>query len=289
MLPRMEMFKEAAFCRRLVALNHSFVPAGGSAPTKPVVANIWHEAIAGRTASEMATSMLAFLTNDALPEADKIPIWLDNCSYQNKNYLLFQAMQAAVENGDVPFNEVEFRYFVVGHSFMAAESYHSRIEAEFKKMEVVLNFRDFSAACRSADKNCVTNSLRYHQFLAFPDDRSSSLIGKSSTTISQICTAKFSQGFPRIMIKDMWRGLWKASQFLKRNADLVPLSALDQLREAPRGIGKRKKKDIQKTLLPLFLNFRYGERKQNFWNEIPTTTHSPDLAVTDDEDPSFVE
>ena len=82
----MEMFKEAAFCGRLVALNHSFVPAGGSAPRKPVVANIWHEATAGRTASDMTTSILAFLTNDALPEADKITIWLDNNSYQNKNY-----------------------------------------------------------------------------------------------------------------------------------------------------------------------------------------------------------
>ena len=27
MLPRIEMFKEAAFCRRLVALSHTFVPA----------------------------------------------------------------------------------------------------------------------------------------------------------------------------------------------------------------------------------------------------------------------
>ena len=86
MLPRVEIIKEAAFCGRLVALNHSFVSAVGSALRKPVVANIWHEAIAGRTASDMATSMLAFLTNDALPEADKITIWLDNSSYQNKNY-----------------------------------------------------------------------------------------------------------------------------------------------------------------------------------------------------------
>ena len=111
----------------------------------------------------MATSMLAFLTNDALPEADNITIRLDNCSNQNRNYLFFQVMQAAVTNGDVFFNAVEFSYFVAGHSFMAAYSYHSRIEAEFKKMEVVLNFRDFTAACRSADKNCVTNSLRYDQ------------------------------------------------------------------------------------------------------------------------------
>ena len=36
-------------------------------------------------------------------------MWPDNCSYRNKNYLLFQAMQAAVTNRDVRFNEVEFR------------------------------------------------------------------------------------------------------------------------------------------------------------------------------------
>ena len=92
----------------------------------------------------------------------------------------------------------------------------------------------------------------------------------------------------QIMIKDTWRGLWKAFQFLKRNVDLVPLSSLNQLREAPRGIGKRKK-DIQKNLLPLFLNSKDDQQKQNFWNDIPTRTYSPDLAVSDDEDPSFAE
>ena len=91
------------------------------------------------------------------------------------------------------------------------------------------------------------------------------------------------------MIKDTWCGRRKEFHFLKRNTDLVPLSALNQLREDPLGICKRKEKDIQKNLLPLFLNFKDGQRKQNFWNEIPTTTYSPDLAVSDDEDPSFVE
>ena len=72
MLPRMEMFTKAAFRRRMVALNHLFVLAGGSAPTKPVIANAWHKAIAGRTVSEMTTSMMAFLTHDAFTEADRI-------------------------------------------------------------------------------------------------------------------------------------------------------------------------------------------------------------------------
>ena len=122
MLPRLEMFREAALRRRTVALNHSFVLTGGSAPTKPVIANIWHEAIAGRTVSDMASSMMAFLTRDAFPEADRIINWLNYCSYQIKNYLLFEAIHAAVTNGDVPFDEVELRYFVAGHSFIAADS-----------------------------------------------------------------------------------------------------------------------------------------------------------------------
>ena len=64
-------------------------------------------------------------------------------------------------------------------------------------MEVVLNFGDFTAACRFAGKNCLRNSLGYDQFLPFPDDRSNSLIKKSTTTISQICAAKFNRGSPQ--------------------------------------------------------------------------------------------
>ena len=197
MLPRLEMLREAALCRRTVALNHLFVLTGGSAPTKPVVANIWHEAIAGRTVLEMATLMMAFLTHDAFLEADRIINSLNYCSYQNKNCLLFEAIHAAVTKGDVPFDEVELRYFVTGHSFIAADSDYSQIKGEFKRMEVVLNFRDFTGACRSVDKICVTNSLCYDQFLPFPDDRSNSLIKKSTTTISQICAAKFNRGSPQ--------------------------------------------------------------------------------------------
>ena len=85
-----------------------------------------------------------------------------------------------------------------------------------------------------------------------------------------------------------WHRLWKAFQFLERNTDLVPISNLNR-HEAPHGIGKQKEKDIRNNLLPLFLKVKDGERKQRFWNDIPTTTLSPDLVITDDEDQSFVE
>lgn len=127
----------------------------------------------------MSTMMIAFLTHDALLEADRVTVWLNNWGYQNKNYL-----HAAVANGYVQFDEVEFKYFVAGHSMMAADSYHRRTEGEFKEMQVVFNFRDITHACRSTDKNCATRTLLNDQFLAFPDDRSISLSGRATTTIS---------------------------------------------------------------------------------------------------------
>ena len=79
----------------------------------------------------MTSSIISFLSSEELPEKQEITIWLDNCSYQNKNYLLNQALLSAVQNSDVPFQTVTLRYFVAGHSFMAADSYHSKIEAQF--------------------------------------------------------------------------------------------------------------------------------------------------------------
>ena len=86
MLPHMEMFREAAFTRILVALNHLYAPLQQRLCMQ--TSGIWPQ--------EMATPMIVFLTHDALRQADRIAVWLDNCSYQNKNYLLFQVVRAAV-------------------------------------------------------------------------------------------------------------------------------------------------------------------------------------------------
>ena len=86
MLPHIEMFREAAFTRRLVALNHLYAPLQRRLYMQ--TSGIWPQ--------EMATPMIVFLTHDALRQADRIAVWLDNCSYQNKHYLLFQVVRAAV-------------------------------------------------------------------------------------------------------------------------------------------------------------------------------------------------
>ncbi|KAH9641501.1 hypothetical protein HF086_017837 [Spodoptera exigua] len=48
MLPRIDMFKAAIFCPRIIAFNESFVPLGPTKSTSQPFAAIWHEAISGR-------------------------------------------------------------------------------------------------------------------------------------------------------------------------------------------------------------------------------------------------
>lgn len=137
------MYKETAFTRRLVTLNHTFNPAGGSTTEVPHIAHIWTEEVAGRTGREMASSLLKFLRSEHLPEGRQLTLWLDNCCYQNKNYCLFQTLFDAIRQRDVPWDEVTLKYFVSGHSYMASDSFHAKVEQRMKEREVILNLKDF--------------------------------------------------------------------------------------------------------------------------------------------------
>lgn len=87
MLPRLESFKAAIFCQRLVAYNQTFAPLGKiTTNSKPLTA-IWHDGIAGRKQEDIMTAFYHFLLENG--DVAKIHIWLDNCSSQNKNWLLY--------------------------------------------------------------------------------------------------------------------------------------------------------------------------------------------------------
>lgn len=87
MLPRAEMFKEVLFVPRIVAFNESFVPLGKKLRKLKPVAIIWHEGVAGRKKEDIISTFYAFILNNR--DQEKITIWLDNCTAQNKNWALF--------------------------------------------------------------------------------------------------------------------------------------------------------------------------------------------------------
>ncbi|CAH0719234.1 unnamed protein product, partial [Brenthis ino] len=83
MLPRLEMFKAAIFSLRLTAYNQTFAPLGKiTTECKPLTV-IWHDGIAGRKQEDIMSAFYHFLLRNR--DVEKVHIWLDNCSSQNKN------------------------------------------------------------------------------------------------------------------------------------------------------------------------------------------------------------
>ena len=92
LLPRLPGLKKAIFCKRLVAFNESFVPVGQGV--------LWHEGIAGRSASEVASTFINIVHSSRLRDFKHVTFWADNCSGQNKNWYLFSALVKEVNRRD---------------------------------------------------------------------------------------------------------------------------------------------------------------------------------------------
>jgi hypothetical protein len=58
MLPRMDQFKSAIFCLRVIAFNESFVPLGSSSGTNVPYAVLWNETVSGRNQEDIIYYLL---------------------------------------------------------------------------------------------------------------------------------------------------------------------------------------------------------------------------------------
>ena len=81
-LPKL-ITKEHLFVSRLITLNETFA---SKTPGKPDYCILWHKAIAGRKAPDVASAFLQLIRQC---NEDHIWLWADNCSGQNKNWYLF--------------------------------------------------------------------------------------------------------------------------------------------------------------------------------------------------------
>ena len=82
--------KEHIFVRSFVAFNETFATLTDGYPDYVVV---WHEGIGRRNAPEVASAFIKCAKKCA---AKKIVFWCDNCSAQNKNWVLYTAIYCTV-------------------------------------------------------------------------------------------------------------------------------------------------------------------------------------------------
>ena len=78
MMPRMPGLKQCIFTKRLVTFNETFAPVGEG--RGKAVGVLWHEAIMGRGADDIASTYIALLRSPRFRDTNEFVIWVDNCS-----------------------------------------------------------------------------------------------------------------------------------------------------------------------------------------------------------------
>jgi len=126
------------FTIRILAYNESVVPAGGNKHIFPF-ACVWHEGISGRKKEDLVSTFYSFFLH--YRDAQKLTIWLDNCSSQNKNYwCLLSFLVYIVNSDDICAQEIVLNYSEAGHTFMSADSFHHQVELSLKCLKKNLQF-----------------------------------------------------------------------------------------------------------------------------------------------------
>ena len=94
MLPEIPGVKSADFTSRICGYNETFSPI--SKGKGKSYAMLCHQEIAGRNDEDIASTFHKFLYSPVNRDKNHIILWMENCSAQNKNWMMFSALVALV-------------------------------------------------------------------------------------------------------------------------------------------------------------------------------------------------
>lgn len=267
MLPRMPQLQEAFFLSRLVVFNETFAAMQKNEKHQCI---LWHEATAGRKAEEVACSFSKFFEINR--DTNNIILWLDNCSGQNKNWILFSSILCQVNSEFNTIQSITLKYLLTGHTFMAADGIHGKIEQNAKKKGNIEDFSDFVDACQCSSHRMSVVELNVSDFRKW--DSKFKTTNKKNDNIpylKDIVCAKFIRGENEMFYKTDF----KFSEYSKTTGILKKGAVLCQPKntyQTPRGISAAKKKAIIEQLLP-----KIKPSRRAFWINLPENPNAPDI------------
>jgi len=265
MMPRLPGVKTAVFTRRLVVFHETFVPLKSLDNSVSV---LWHEAISGRNAEDIASTFICAMKQE--PDVSHFILWMDNCSAQNKNWVVFTAMCAFV-NTELGPQSVTFKYLITGHTFMSADAFHAKVEKEIRAKKNLFDFDDLKEAVSNANKTAKVMSLEAADFQMWKSGAYRTR-QQDSPLLSSLHQVRFIKGSRSMYYKLDPCGNELECNFLTKKFKLTqPVS-----KSVSRGIPGVKKTDIVTKLCPLM-----PEQKQQFWRDL-TVCDVPDLIDSDD-------
>lgn len=267
----MPKIKDSFFTSRLVLFNETF---GAMANKNEHFCILWHEAIAGRRAEDIASSFLKFLEYNR--DAEHIILWLDNCGGQNKNNVLFSAILSYINSSLCTTKTISLKYLISGHTYMAADGLHGKIEQAVRKMGNVEDFMDFKECCKKASHRMNIIEMRHRDFLKLENklkcfNRKKQLEGASDQLpyFKDIVAIKFVKESESIYVKTNYNDEeYRPYNVLKKNASL----ALPEHIQTARGISTEKKETIINRLVS-----KMTETRRLFWINLPENNNAADL------------
>lgn len=101
--------------------------------TGDVACYFWNETAADLNASTFATCIISYLESLDITGVDRVILYSDGCTYQNRNVVLANALlKFSVEHHVV----VEQKFLEKGHMYMECDSVHASIERKVKHKDV---------------------------------------------------------------------------------------------------------------------------------------------------------
>ena len=276
MLPRLPGIKQAIFCKRLVLFNETFAPIGKVKEMKPTGV-LWHEAIKGRSAEDVASTFILFVRN--FRDCERFVFWADNCSGQNKNWFLYTAFVNEVNRNNGTVKEIVVKYFEPGHTFMSADSFHHLVEQNMRKQRRVEDFQDFVNLVDSCGKSLV---MEYNNFFKFPRGVSQAKYASKKPKLEDVQVVMFKRGSDEMFWKTTHAQKdFQSSQFLQKKY-IKSLGNDFECAEQARGVSTAKKENIVSTLCPFLQPSR-----RDFWENLPINDDSVDLLTDRDQSEYF--
>lgn len=267
MLPRMPNLQEAFFLSRLVVFNETFAAMQKTGKHQCI---LWHEATAGRKADEVACAFIKFL--DIVRDTRNIILWLDNCSGQNKNWILFSSLLCYVNSEFNTIQSITLKFLLTGHTFMAADGLHGKIEQTIRKKDSIQDFSDFVEACQNSSQRMCVTELKFPDFKKLETKfKTTNRKNDSIPLIKDLVCVKFIRGERELFYKKDF----KSKDFLTTTGLLKKGAILSFPKESYarcRGIVPTKKKAIIDELLP-----KMKSSRRSFWLNLSENPNAPDI------------
>ena len=262
LLPRMPDIKESFFLSKMVVFNETFASLK---PEEPHFSIIWYEAIRGRSASDVTSAYMKIINNSR--DTPHFIFWADNCTAQNKNWTLFSTFALIVNEPTGP-ESITIKYLVPGHTFLAADGLHGRIEQTIRKKKNLYDLRDLTEAIEESAKRMQVIELNIQDFSAFENlkkARSKTRAKKVANEdviiphLQNLCQVRFEKGLCGMIFKENFEEDGIVSLFLKD----IPKSYIPKKLQHQRGMKKSKLDKIKLQLVS-----RMPGTRRKFWEEL---------------------